>query len=75
MNYLSSCLGKSKAQVLREAVEKLYAQQTQQSTRTVLDRLMEARFKPLNAPLGFNAGDKAARQKLINAKVSKKGRN
>jgi predicted DNA-binding protein len=75
LEYLANRLGKSKAQVVKEAIDLLYERHCQSSKRSALDRLIEGGFQPAAIDLGFDAADKAAQRKVIRAKIAPKGRN
>jgi predicted DNA-binding protein len=74
LEYLSNRLGKSKAQVVKEAIDKLYDEHSQRSKRSALDRLLEGGFQPLTVKLDFEARDVAAQRRVIRAKISEKSR-
>ena len=72
---LAKRLGVSKAQVVKQAIDKYYEEQIEKSTRSALDRLIESGFEPVNEELPFSAADEVAQREIIREKLSKKRRH
>ncbi len=75
LEFLATRLGLSKAQVVKESIDKLYEEEIKRSKRTMLDRLSECEFEPIDARLEFDASDEEAQRKIMREKVSKKRRS
>jgi CHAD domain-containing protein len=75
LQYLADRLHKSKAQVVKEAIEMFYDAQAKQSKRSALDLLHDARFSPLDERLECDAADEDGQRRIIRAKISKKNRD
>ena len=75
LNYLAKRLGKSKAQVVRQAIEQYYDEHMQKSQRSALDNLLEGGFQPIPIDLGDLADNEVKQRQVIRAKLTKKSRN
>jgi len=75
LQYLADRLGKSKAQVVKEAIEMFYDQQAQRSKRSALDLLTDSDFTALDERLECDAADEDGQRRIIRAKISKKNRD
>lgn len=74
LEQLAKLLGTSKAQVVNQAIDKLYEEYMGATAKSAWDVLLEGGFKPVEADLGFNAADEAAQRQVISERVNKKHR-
>ncbi|MCC7530895.1 MAG: hypothetical protein IT342_20405 [Candidatus Melainabacteria bacterium] len=75
LEFLAIRLGVSKAQVIKKSIDKLYEAEIRHSKRTMLDRLSECEFEPVDARLEFDASDEEAQRKIMREKISQKRRS
>ncbi|HEY9789409.1 MAG TPA: ribbon-helix-helix protein, CopG family [Candidatus Obscuribacterales bacterium] len=74
LEQLAKSMGKSKAKVVRQAIEKLYDEQMSRSKHSVLDRLLDGDFHPQPMDLGNLSGDEARQRQVIRDRLKKKHR-
>jgi predicted DNA-binding protein len=75
LELLAKRLGKSKAQVVLQAIDKLYESELQVSKRSLLDQLQEGGFEPTDADWGDLSSNKQRQRQVIREKLSKKNRS
>jgi len=75
LEYLATRLNTSKAQVIKQAIDKLYEEESKRSKKSALDILSENNFEPLEIEPLVNAHDEEAQRNLIREKLSKKNRD
>lgn len=75
LEFLATRLGLSRAQVVKKSIDMLYEEEIKHSKRTVMDRLSECEFEPVDVRLDFDACDEDAQRKIVRAKISQKRRS
>jgi hypothetical protein len=75
LTLLAKTMGTSKAQVVKQAIDRLYEEQSRRSKRSLLDRLLEGGFEPLaiNVPQDLSSNEEKQRR-IIREKLAKKNR-
>ena len=74
LNYLAAKLGESKAQVVKEALDRFYEEHVNKSKDSVLDRLKEGGFESLSLDLGDLASNEKKQRQVIREKLKKRNR-
>lgn len=74
LNFLAAKLGESKAQIVKQALDKFYEEHMRKSKRSVLDKLLEGGFKPLSLDLGDLSRNEEKQRQAIRERLSKKHR-
>lgn len=72
LELLSKRLGKSKAQVVLQAIDKLYEEELEVSKRSLWDQVQEGGFEPANLDWGDLSTNKQRQKQVIREKLSKK---
>lgn len=74
LEYLARRLGKPKAQVVKQALNMFYEQETKHPKRSTWDRLIEGGFEPIEVDLGFDCADVDKQRQIIHERITKKYR-
>ena len=71
LNRIAKKTGKSRSQLVREAIQTYCSGLTTQTKRSLYDRLIESGFKPAKSKYTDLSANKDLQRKLIGEKVSK----
>ena len=74
LDYLARRKSTSKAQIVKEAIDRLYEQELQKSDGSALDLLIEGGFEPSDLDFMVLASDKEEQRRIIRERLAKKDR-
>ena len=72
LEYLSKKTGKSKAQIVKQAIDSLYEREIQKAKRSLLDCLTEGGFQPTDLDWGDLSTNKDLQRQIIRERLAKK---
>lgn len=74
LSLLSRRTGKSRSEIVRQAIRNYYLQVNKESQRSSYDRLMESGFTPLDSGIGDLSTNKVKQRKIILERLKKNNR-
>lgn len=72
LSFLANRLGKSESQIVEDAIDRLYEEESRCSKRSMLDRLTENNFEALDLSDVVDASDAPTQKSILREVISRK---